>query len=203
MAPSKIASPGCAAARDGRNARIVERLVGMGIEITLDEVVAEAGGGSVGRPHLAAVLVRKEVVPDIQSAFDQYLAAGRPAYVGRERLTPTEAISLARESGGVPVLAHPFTLGTTLDRELRAAFRRLAEMGLIGVEVEYSTYLPEERIRLRRIAADAGLLPSGGSDYHGAYKPDIQLGVGKGDLAVAGSILDDLEAARPTMLPAR
>ena len=69
--------------------------------------------------------------------------------------------------------------------------------------MEYSTYLPDERLRLRRIAADAGLLPSGGSDYHGAYKPDIQLGVGKGDLAVAGSILDDLEAARPTMLPAR
>jgi hypothetical protein len=194
---------GLRAARDGRNARIVERLVGMGIEITLDEVEAEAGGGSVGRPHLAAVLVRKQVVPDIPTAFDRYLAAGRPAYVGRERLTPAEAISLARASSAVPVLAHPFTLGIALDSELRATLRGLAEMGLIGVEVEYSTHLPEERLRLRRIAADAGLLPSGGSDYHGAYKPDIQLGVGKGDLAVAGSILDDLEAARPTMLPAR
>jgi predicted metal-dependent phosphoesterase TrpH len=190
-------------ARDVRNARIVERLVGMGIEITIDEVLDEAGGGTVGRPHLAAVLVRKEVVPDIPTAFDRYLAAGRPAYVGRERLTPVEAISLARVSGGVPVLAHPLTLGITLDGELRATLRQLAEMGLIGVEVEYSTYLPEERLQLRRLAAAAGLLPSGGTDYHGAYKPDILLGVGKGDLAVAESILDDLEAARPTMLPAR
>jgi 3',5'-nucleoside bisphosphate phosphatase len=190
-------------ARDVRNTRIVERLVGMGIEITIDEVLAEAGGGSVGRPHLAAVLVRKDVVPDIPTAFDRYLAAGRPAYVGRERLTPVEAISLARESGGVPVLAHPLTLGIDLDGELRTTFQRLAEIGLVGVEVEYSTYLPEERIRLRRLATAAGLLPSGGTDYHGAYKPDILLGVGKGDLAVAGSILDDLEAARPTMLPAR
>ena len=191
------------AARDVRNARIVDRLVGLGIEITIDEVLEEAGGGSVGRPHLAAVLVRKEVVPDIPTAFDRYLAAGRPAYVGRERLTPVEAISLARESGGVPVLAHPLTLGIDLDGELRATFQQLAEMGLVGVEVEYSTYLREERLRLRRLAAAAGLLPSGGTDYHGAYKPDISLGVGKGDLAVAGSILDDLEAARPTMLPAR
>jgi 3',5'-nucleoside bisphosphate phosphatase len=190
-------------ARDVRNARIVERLVGMGIEITLDEVLAEAGGGSVGRPHLAAVLVRKEVVPDIPTAFDRYLAAGRPAYVGRKRLTPVEAISLARASGGVPVLAHPLTLGIAFDGELRATFQHLAGMGLVGVEVEYSTYLPDERLRLRRLATAAGLLPSGGTDYHGAYKPDILLGVGKGDLAVAGSILDDLEAARPTMLPAR
>jgi hypothetical protein len=76
-------------------------------------------------------------------------------------------------------------------------------MGLVGVEVEYSSYLPEDRRRLRRIAARAGLLPSGGSDYHGTYKPDIMLGVGKGDLAVAGSILDDLEAARPSALRAR
>jgi 3',5'-nucleoside bisphosphate phosphatase len=190
-------------ARDVRNTRIVERLVGMGIDVTIDEVLAEAGGGSVGRPHLAAVLVRKEVVPDIPTAFDRYLAAGRPAYVGRERLTPVEAISLARASGGVPVLAHPLTLGIDLDGEFRTTFQQLAEMGLVGVEVEYSTYLPEERLRLRRLATAAGLLPSGGTDYHGAYKPDILLGVGKGDLAVAGSILDDLEAARPTMLPAR
>jgi hypothetical protein len=190
-------------ARDVRNARIVERLVGMGIEITIDDVLEEAGSGTVGRPHLAAVLVRKEVVPDIPTAFDRYLAAGRPAYVGRERLTPVEAISLARASGGVPVLAHPLTLGIALDAELRATLQQLAEMGLVGVEVEYSTYLPDERLRLRRLATAAGLLPSGGTDYHGAYKPDILLGVGKGDLAVAGSILDDLEAARPTMLPAR
>ncbi len=100
-------------------------------------------------------------------------------------------------------MAHPFTLGRTLDRELRTAFRDLAEMGLIGVEVEYATYDPVDRKRLRRIALDVGLLPSGGSDYHGAYKPDIMLGVGTGDLAVAGSILDDLEAARPTVLPTR
>ncbi len=194
---------GLRAARDVRNARMVELLAGMGIDITLDEVTEEAGSGTVGRPHVAAVMIRKNVVPDIPSAFDRYLAAGRPAYVGRERLTPAEAISLARASGGVPVLAHPLTLGRTLDSELRTAFRDLAEIGLIGVEVEVATYDPVDRKALRRIALDVGLLPSGGSDYHGAYKPDIMLGVGKGDLAVAGSILDDLEAARPTVLPMR
>ena len=192
------------AGRDGRNALIVDRLVGLGIDITLDEVMEEAGAGTVGRPHVAAVMIRKNVVPDIQTAFDRYLAAGRPAYVGRKRLTPAEAISLGRASGGVPVLAHPHTLSGNLDRELLLPnLRRLAEMGLIGVEVEYSTYLPDDRRRLRRMATGAGLLPSGGSDYHGAYKPDIMLGVGKGDLVVPGSILDDLEAARPTMLQTR
>ena len=139
----KTGSPGCGRRRDGRNARIVDRLVGMGIDITLDEVMEEAGAGRSGRPHVAAVMIRKNVVPDIPTAFDRYLAAGRPAYVGRERLTPAEAISLARASGGVPVLAHPFTLGRNLDSELRRQRSGdLAEMGLIGVEVEYATYLP-------------------------------------------------------------
>ncbi|MBW3667045.1 MAG: PHP domain-containing protein, partial [Actinobacteria bacterium] len=90
------------AGRQGRNRAMVERLSRLGMPIDMSEVLEEAGGGSVGRPHIAAVMMARGYVPDIRTAFDLWLGAGRPAYVGRDRLGPEEAISLARESGAVP-----------------------------------------------------------------------------------------------------
>jgi 3',5'-nucleoside bisphosphate phosphatase len=189
---------GLQAARADRNRRIVGVLQDHGLDVTLDEILAEAGDGSVGRPHVAGVLLRKGYVSSVQEAFDQWLAKGRPAYLDRERLLPAEAIALAHASGAVAVLAHPTSLGFD-GPELEHFVAGLAAAGLDGMECEYGRYSPELRGTLRAMAGRLGLAVTGGSDYHGRYKPDIELGSGLGDLAVPDDLLDALEARRPNV----
>lgn len=180
--------------RERRNQQIVDRLRDLGIDIDYAEVQAEAGQGVVGRPHFAAVLVRKGIVPDNNAAFNEYLANGRPAYVPRLRLEPAEAITLARASGAVPVLAHPHTLGFTSSDEFAEMLASLRDDGLIGMEAYYAEYTPEERRRLADTARRFGLIPSGGSDYHGTYRPGVQVGTGHGDLVVPDETWHELQA---------
>lgn len=182
--------------RDRRNRVVAERLAGLGLDISYEEVVHQAGGGSVGRPHFAEVLRRKGYVPDISSAFARYLGPGAPAYAGRRLLPPEEALDLARRSGAAPVIAHPHTLGLDRAVEYTAFFRRMAALGLAGVECYYSEYDPRMRRELARAVGAHGLLPSGGSDFHGQYKPGLRVGVGRGDLRVPDRVLEDLRAAR-------
>jgi len=137
---------------------------------------------------------KKGYVSDISTAFREYLGAGRPAYVARRLLTPADAISLARQSGGIPVLAHPHTLGLDTSTEYADTYRWLTDMGLVGVECFYGRYDPATRHRLERTVRSFGLLPSGGSDFHGEYKPDLQVGVGRGDLEVPDRILEELRS---------
>ncbi|NNL13487.1 MAG: PHP domain-containing protein [Acidimicrobiia bacterium] len=181
--------------RANRNVDMVAKLAGLGIDITYDEVLEEAGGTGVGRPHMAAILVRKGVVATMSEAFDLYLAQGRPGYVGRVRLTPETAITLARQSGAVPIIAHPHTLGI-FRSELDAELKRLAGLGLVGVEAYYPEYEPDTRFELVERARQAGLVPSGGSDYHGGYKQGLKIGNGYGDLSVDRRVLEELRAAQ-------
>lgn len=180
--------------RGSRNERIVEVLESLGMPLTVEEIEREAGGGSVGRPHIAAVMVQKGYVPDIKTAFDLWLANDRPAYVGRPRLNPEEAISLARESGAVPVLAHPHTLGIHRAQTMADVLTRLREAGLVGLEANYSAYRLHERYGYAHLARRFGLIPSGGSDYHGTYKQGLDLGVGYGDLTIPESTLEELRS---------
>lgn len=186
------------AARGDRNERIVDALRAHGIDVTLEEILTEAGdASSVGRPHVARVLVRKGVAGSMQEAFDRWLAKGRPAYAERERLTPEEAVSLARASGAVTSLAHPYSLDLTpsaLDEEVA----RLADIGLDAMECIYGRYSPGERRELRELAARHGLAVTGGSDYHGDNNPDLAVGVGRGDLEVPEELLERLEELRPS-----
>jgi hypothetical protein len=183
------------AARKARNTEIVARLRDAGIDISIDEVLEEAGTGAIGRPHVAAVLVRKGVVDTIDEAFERWLAKGRPAYVERKRLGPEEAIDLAHASGAVTSLAHPGSLGLD-DVALELFVSRLAAAGLDGLECEYARYSPEQRAVYRAVAMRHHLVATGGSDYHGAYKPDLSVGVGRGDLAVPDDVVAQLEARR-------
>jgi predicted metal-dependent phosphoesterase TrpH len=184
-------------ARDDRNARLVQRLSEeLGLPITIEEIEAEAQGKGVGRPHVAAVLLRKGVVNSIQEAFDRYLAKGRPGYVDKERLEPDVALRLARESGGVSVLAHPLSLQLE-PAELERTVSELAALGLDGLEAIYGRFTPEERDGLAALAARHRLAVTGGSDHHGTYKPDLSVGVGRGDLDVPDHLLDELAARRP------
>lgn len=181
--------------RAERNGKIATRLRELGLDITLAEVEAEAGGGVVGRPHFAGVLMAKGYVTSVADAFDRYLAAGRPGYVPRMRLRAEEAITLSRETGAVPVIAHPHTLNLRAE-EFATGFRRLVDLGLGGIEAYYGEYTVDMRNRIARICAELGIVATGGSDYHGKYKPHLQVGVGKGDLRVPDAAFEALEAAR-------
>lgn len=182
--------------RDDRNHGILERLTQLGFDVPLEEVLARAGAGSVGRPHIAGVMVDRGYVPDIATAFDLYLGNHAPAYVGRKRLTPAEAIGLSLQSGGVPILAHPHTLGIEEDSRLERLVEHLREMGMLGMETHHSSIEPERRRVLARMAARLGLRQSGGSDFHGSYKPGVAVGVGCGDLQVPVEFLEALREAR-------
>ena len=183
--------------RDDRNRALAERLGDLGLPVTYEEMQEEAGGSGAGRPHAAAVLVRKGVVASVGEAFERWLADGRPGYVERTRLEPAEALRLVRESGGVASVAHPLSMKLP-DAELEATMRELAELGLAGMECIYGRYSPEEREGLAGMARRLGLVATGGSDHHGTYKPDLRVGVGQGDLDVPESALEELAARRPS-----
>ncbi len=173
-----------------RNDRLLARLQELGIPISEGEVEARAGG-LPGRPHFAAVLVEKGFASSIQDAFDRYLAKGRPAYVTKARLEASRVVALARASGGVAVLAHPLSMGI-LGSELEAAVRELAEAGLVGLEAVYSRYSPDQREMLASMAHRYGLVATGGSDYHGSFKPGVNIGTGTGDLCVGDEVIPAL-----------
>lgn len=183
-------------ARDARNVQIVEALNAHGVPITLAAVRAQAGPGSVGRPHIARVLMEQGYVSSIQEAFDVWLGKGRSAYFERDRLTPEDAIELTHASRGVCAIAHPLSLGLA-DGALDELIGELGAAGLDGLECEYGAYRPEERAPLHELAARHGLAPTGGSDYHGENKPGLSVGTGRGDLHVPDEYLDELESRCP------
>ncbi len=180
--------------RHRRNPMIIERLQALGIEITYEEVRLLAGTDAVGRPHIARALMNKGVVSSAKDAFDRFLADGKPAYVPRELPTPAEAISWIKAGQGLAVLAHP-TWVRVVDRSLGEMVRALKEDGLDGVEVYYSTHNPRQTREYLSLAQQLGLLATGGSDFHGLTKPDIEVGIGKGTLHVASSLLPKLKQA--------
>jgi len=152
--------------RDRRNEMIIERLCELGMEITMDDVIASVSslkreGDSIGRPHIADALVRKGYVGSMEEAFARYLGRGGAAYANPPRITPVEAIRWIREAGGAPVLAHPGLYGCD---ELIA---ELAAQGLAGLEAYHSDHTPEQESAYAAIAQEHGLLITAGSDYHG------------------------------------
>ena len=181
--------------RKERNPQIVRKLRDLGMEITYEEVVAASGGGQVGRPHFARVLMQKGYVTSIQEAFDKYLKKGAPAFLEKERFSPEEAIALIHEAGGVAVLAHPGTLSMTR-LELPPLFESLSDAGLDGVEVYYSLHSEADVAFYLPLLKRLHLLPTGGSDFHGANKPDIMVGSGKGNLRVEYDLLPPLRERR-------
>lgn len=180
--------------RHRRNPQIIERLQTAGIDITYDEVRALAGTDSVGRPHIARVLMEKGVISSVKEAFNLWLAYGRPAYVPRELPTPAEAILWIKEAKGLAVLAHPTWVKTT-EGTLTDLVRRLKADGLDGMEVYYSTHTPRQTRDYLALSKQQGLLMTGGSDFHGLTKPDIEVGIGKGSLHVPDSLLDTMKTA--------
>lgn len=164
-------------ARRQRNPMIIEKLRALGIDITLPEVERESGGDQLGRPHFARVLVQKGYVKDFEEAFEKYLTKGAPAYVDKRKLTGRDAIEMIEEAGGIASLAHPKLL--KLDSTPAEFERKLDELksdGLKGLEVYSSCQNKEEAARYKKTANRLGLFVTGGSDFHGANRPQVPLG---------------------------
>jgi predicted metal-dependent phosphoesterase TrpH len=168
------------AGRDNRNPKIIAKLQALGVAITLDEVRHEAGGKVVGRPHIAAILLRKGYVSSMKLAFDKYLAPGGLAYFDKERLTARQAVSMVLESGGLPVLAHPVQLRCESDARLERVIKDMMDLGLAGMEVIHSDHDAATVEKYTHLADRLGLLKTGGSDFHGKAIKDIELGSAKG-----------------------
>jgi len=178
-------------ARKNRNPQIVKRLNSMGFEFSLEDVASEIGNGQLGRPHIASYLVKKGFVKSINEAFNKYLAQDKPAYVDKYRVDCSRAIEIILDAGGIPVLAHPILLN--LDKnETIDLFALLKDMGLKGVEVYYPEHPPDMIVFYSKLAQRYGLLKTGGTDFHGSLKPDIQMGSGRGDFFVPYDIYEKL-----------
>jgi 3',5'-nucleoside bisphosphate phosphatase len=157
--------------RRTRAERIVQRLNALGVRVTIEDVLEQAAGGAIGRPHVARALIANGWAADMRSAFDRYLAAGRPAFVAKDRLSLADAIGMVHRAGGVAVLAHPGASATP--ERLKA----LAALGLDGVEVRHPSHDEAEIARILALTERLGLLPSGGSDWHGQPDGSRALGV--------------------------
>jgi predicted metal-dependent phosphoesterase TrpH len=184
--------------RRRRNLALADRLTDLGIPITYDRVMAIAGSEEgMGRPHFAVALVEVGAAESIDDAFDRYLGNDRPAYVSKARLTGPDVAALARDSGGVAVLAHPYSMGLE-GPDLAGVVGELAQSGFGGIEAIYGRYSPRQRTELGHLARRFDLVATGGSDHHGTSKPDLRVGTGQGDLKVPDKVLGLLQARRPS-----
>ncbi len=181
-------------ARAKRNQKIINKLNEMSIDITLKEVEALAQG-TIGRPHIAQVLVKKGLVRNFEEAFHKYVGNNGKAYVPRARLSVQQALAALSQDGATSILAHPRFLGLR-PPQLEEKLRELKGLGLDGMEVYYPGHDARTMDHYLRIADRLGLAISGGSDFHGAVKPNITLGRGKGSLFIPARVLDDLKTYR-------
>ncbi len=183
-------------ARLERTPKILAKLDELGVRITQEEVDREAGAGVPGRPHIARVLVSAGYVSNLQEAFDRYLRRGALAYVEKAKLPPNEAIRLLREAGGVPVLAHPYSLEPLGPVGMADLIRDLREAGLEGIEAYYPEHSPEQTGHYLEIAGMFDLTVTGGTDFHGANKPGVGIGVIPGAGPLPYSVVENLKERR-------
>ena len=176
-----------AAAREERAGRILSALRGVGIEMSMTDVIAEGG---TGRPHFAAALIRRGHAVSTREAFDRFLGGGGVAYVENNPLGPEQIISLVRAAGGLVSLAHPFQLRRQTFAQLEAMVRELAEMGMEGLETLHGSHDLEMVHRLTRLTDRLELIATGGSDFHGANKPWIRIGQSANRAAVPRAFYD-------------
>ncbi|MDO8578417.1 MAG: PHP domain-containing protein [Dehalococcoidales bacterium] len=148
--------------RVGRAHRMIAKLNNLGFKISWERVKEIAGDGSIGRPHIAQALLEKGYINSFQEAFNKYIGWGCPAYAEREKIAPAEAVRLILLAGGLPVLAHPFTL-----KNPETMIAELKSHGLVGIEAHYNGYAPGDILKLLGWADKYGLIATGGTDYHG------------------------------------
>ncbi|MCL2185963.1 MAG: PHP domain-containing protein [Treponema sp.] len=181
--------------REARNKEILNRMHEFSIDVTWEEIKSLSGGHAVGRPHFAAYMVKKKIVKNVSQAFERYLGVGKPFYVPKEGLFFEEAASLIRESGGVPILAHPISLFIAWGR-LPDLITSLKDMGLAGLEAWHPTARNASCRRLEALGKSLGLYITEGSDFHGSVRPDHRLGYSGKYRKINESILEAIPELR-------
>jgi len=186
--------------RLGRGEAIVNNLIQAGYPIRWEQVRAIAGQGAVGRPHIGQALVDSGVVPTVHEAFAELLSSDSPYYVPKADSEVRSMIGLIRAAGGVAVIAHPWARRREkiLDE---AALRELVELGLAGIEVDHVDHTPEDRARLRELAAELEVFTTGSSDYHGTHK-SVRLAAETTDRQCLQQILAQADGVEPVYSPA-
>jgi predicted metal-dependent phosphoesterase TrpH len=179
------------ASRRGRNSRMVDKMQSAGIPITLREVTDTAGGEIVSRAHFARVLVRKKVVGSIDTAFKRLIGKGMPFYEPRACLELRRAAGLIRQAGGIPVIAHPVSLGLQ-GPALRAFLSACRDQGVAGIEAWHPNHSVKLCNRLEKLAHGMGMVVTGGSDFHGEHVPSRKLGISSGGREIPDRLLDGL-----------
>ncbi len=178
--------------RQKRNYQILEHLPSLNYHLTLSEVETECPGEVIGRPHIAAALVRKGYFQNHKQAFQKLLGRGCPGYIARQVPTAAECISAIHRAGGLAIWAHPFTRKNLTLRNFRNTVQFLRDTGLDGIEAYYPLHTAPQTQKACQVAAECDLVVSGGSDYHGSYFPNLRLGVAYGQFAVPPDLLPAL-----------
>lgn len=180
-----------------RNQKMCANLQAAGIDISYEKLLAEFPGSVITRGHYARYLLTHGYVKSMPEAFDRYVGDHTKYFVTREKVTPAQAVELILKANGIPVLAHP-TLYHMSYARLETLVGTLKEAGLIGIEAIYSTYNASEERQMKALAAQFDLCISGGSDFHGANKPKLELATGYGRLCVPMEVLTHLKEQLPT-----
>jgi hypothetical protein len=178
------------ASRRERNIRLAARLQELGFDITLEEAEAR-GRGMTGRPHFAQIMVEKGYVTQIRQAFDEYLDESAKGYVHRKEPQFAESVERIRKAGGIASLAHP----VRVNGDVPKLMPELCDAGMNAIEAYHSDHGPRDVELYLELARKYGLLVTGGSDFHGAVKPNVRLGTGSGELCVPRDVLERLKSA--------
>jgi len=186
----------CRDFRVTRNERMVQKLQETGFSITMEELGKHFGDSVITRAHMARYLFETGQIPDIKTAFAKYIGDNCPCYIERPKITPVEAVTLIKKAGGVAVLAHPVLLPKLDEAEIEQMITEMKEAGLAGIEAIYSENTKDDETHFRKLAEDMGLAVTGGSDFHGANKPDIRLSVGKGNLRIPYALAENIRNIR-------
>ncbi len=179
-------------ARKRRGIKIVNKLQQLGVGISQKELDEYAAGASIGRPHIAHLLLQKGYVQSVAQAFRDYLSKDKPAYVPKEKLKIKPAIDVIHQAGGLAILAHPISLGYTKYPRFGEEIIKLQALGLDGIEAYYPSHDRYFTQWLIDFAAQNDLAVSGGSDFHGDAKPDIKPAIGFGNLKIPFSVYENL-----------
>lgn len=178
--------------RSTRNVQMVKRLQEEGFSITMEQLTEKFPDSVLTRAHMARFLCESGQIADTRTAFAQYLGENCCCYIERPKISPTEAVHLIREAGGLAVLAHP-VLYSLEEHELKEMIAEMKEAGMCGLEAVYSENTAEDEAHMKKLAEAFGLAVTGGSDFHGQNKPDIKLGTGKGSLHIPYAFLQSLK----------
>lgn len=175
-----------------RTVNTCNKLRTLGFDVTMEEALAIAPSGLIGRAHFARILAEKGYVGSVKEAFDKYLASGKPAYDGTQYLSAEMAIKLIDDIGGVSFVAHPHLIRLK-DSELHDFLVKLKSVGLCGIEGYYNEYTPEMQDQFQNLARELGLEISGGTDYHAKMKPHIEIGIGQKDMKIPYTVLENIK----------